>query len=234
VLAGDDLGTALVLLLIVSGCLWVAGVPMRMFGVAGAGAALGVALLTIGHGSRTTRIGAFLNSNECDKTTDCYQTMHGKWGLASGGWGGLGLGQSREKWAYLPEAHNDFIFSILGEELGLVGTLLVLALFGLLAFAMIRMIRRHPDPFVQIATGGILCWIVGQALINIAVVIGLAPVIGLPLPLVSAGGSALIMTMAALGVVIAFARSEPGAQEALRARAGVVRRSLAVVGRARG
>jgi cell division protein FtsW len=234
VLAGQDLGTALVLLLVVSGAMFVAGVPLRMFGVAASAAAVGVAFLTLGHSSRMNRIGSFLNSGECDQTTACYQTMHGRWGLASGGWGGLGLGQSREKWSYLPEAHNDFIFSILGEELGLVGTLLVLALFGLLAFAMIRVIRRHPDPFVQIATAGILAWIVGQALINIAVVIGLAPVIGLPLPLVSAGGSALIMTMAALGIVIAFARSEPGAQQALRARAGVVRRSLAVVGRARG
>ena len=99
---------------------------------------------------------------------------------------------------------------------------------------MIRVIRRHPDPFVQITTGAILCWIIGQALVNIAVVIGLAPVIGVPLPLVSAGGSALIMTMAALGVLISFARSEPGAAEALAARPGVVRRSLAVIGRSRG
>ena len=166
--------------------------------------------------------------------SSCYQTLHGGYGLASGGWGGLGLGESREKWSYLPAAHNDFIFAILGEELGLIGTLLVLALFGLLAFAMIRIIRRHPDPFVQITTGAILCWIIGQALVNIAVVIGLAPVIGVPLPLVSAGGSALVMTMAALGVLIAFARSEPGAAEALAARPSVVRRSLAVVGRSRG
>ncbi|MDM7856193.1 putative lipid II flippase FtsW [Cellulomonas alba] len=234
VLAGHDLGTALVLLLLVSGAMFVAGVPLRMFAVAAPVAAAAVAVLTLGHSSRMGRITAFFNSAECAKESACYQTMHGTWGLASGGWGGLGLGQSREKWAYLPEAHNDFIFSIIGEELGLVGTVLVLALFGLLAFAMIRVIRRHPDPFVQITTGAILLWIIGQALVNIAVVIGLAPVIGLPLPLVSAGGSALIMTMAALGVVIAFARSEPGAAEALSARAGVVRRSLAVIGRARG
>jgi cell division protein FtsW len=234
VLAGHDLGTALVLLMILAGAMFVAGVPLRIFGVAAVAAAGLVAVLTIGHPNRMSRIGAFLNQSECDKASDCYQTLHGTYGLASGGWGGLGLGQSREKWAYLPEAHNDFIFSIIGEELGLVGTLLVLVLFGLLAFAMIRVVRRHPDPFVQITTGAILCWIIGQALVNIAVVIGLAPVIGLPLPLVSAGGSALIMTMAALGVVIAFARSEPGAAEALSARAGVVRRSLAVIGRARG
>ena len=233
VLAGRDLGTALVLIMLVAGALFVAGVPMRMFGLAALiGAGLTFAL-TVTSDNRTARITSWL-SDDCDATSSCYQTLHGGWGLASGGWGGLGLGESREKWSYLPAAHNDFIFAILGEELGLIGTLLVLSLFGLLAFAMIRVIRRHPDPFVQITTGAMLCWIIGQALVNIAVVIGLAPVIGIPLPLVSAGGSALIMTMAALGVLIAFARSEPGAAEALAARPGVVRRSLAVIGRSRG
>lgn len=233
VLVGHDLGTALVLLLLVSGAMFVGGVPLRIFAVAavlGAGVA---AVLTIASPNRTARITSWLSS-DCDASSACYQTLHGGWGLASGGWGGLGLGESREKWSYLPAAHNDFIFAIIGEELGLIGTLLVLGLFGLMALAMVRVIRRHPDPFVRVTTGAILCWIIGQALVNVAVVIGLAPVIGLPLPLVSAGGSALIMTMAALGVVISFARSEPGAAEALAARAGVVRRSLAVVGRARG
>lgn len=233
VLAGHDLGTALVLILLVAGALFVAGVPMRMFGLAAVLAGGLTALLTVTSKNRTDRIMSWL-SDECDAASSCYQTLHGGWGLASGGWGGLGLGESREKWSYLPAAHNDFIFAILGEELGLIGTLLVLGLFGLLAFAMIRVIRRHPDPFVQITTGAILCWIIGQALVNVAVVIGLAPVIGVPLPLVSAGGSALIMTMAALGVLIAFARSEPGAAEALAARPSVVRRSLAVIGRSRG
>lgn len=233
VLAGHDLGTALVLIMLVAGALFVAGVPMRMFGVAAVLGAGLTALLTVTSQNRTDRIMSWL-SDDCDAASSCYQTLHGGWGLASGGWGGLGLGESREKWSYLPAAHNDFIFAILGEELGLIGTLLVLGLFGLLAFAMIRVIRRHTDPFVQITTGAILCWIIGQALVNVAVVIGLAPVIGIPLPLVSAGGSALIMTMAALGVLISFARSEPGAAEALTARPGVVRRSLAVIGRSRG
>jgi len=230
VLLGHDLGTALVLLVLVAGAMFVAGVPLRMFAVAGVLAAGAVAVLVVFSDNRMGRISSWLGGDECSASAACYQTLHGSWGLASGGIGGLGLGQSREKWSYLPAAHNDFIFAILGEELGLVGTLVVLALFGLLAFAMIRVISRHPDPFVKIATGGLLAWIVGQALVNIAVVIGLAPVIGVPLPLVSAGGSALIMTMAALGVVIAFARDEPGAAEALDARSGVVRRSLAVVG----
>ncbi|WP_136520771.1 MULTISPECIES: putative lipid II flippase FtsW [Cellulomonas] len=233
VLLGHDLGTALVLVLLVAGAMFVAGVPLRIFAVAGAVAAVGVAVLAIGSENRVNRIMSWLSAT-CDVTNECYQTLHGGWGLATGGIGGLGLGESREKWSYLPAAHNDFIFAILGEELGLVGTLLVLGLFALLAFAMVRVISRHPDPFVKITTAGICAWVVGQAAINIAVVIGLAPVIGVPLPLVSAGGSALIVTMAALGVLISFARSEPGAAEALAARPSVVRRSLAVIGRTRG
>ena len=233
VLMGQDLGTALVLLLLLFGALWIAGVPRRYFVVLiAAGVTAVIPLVALGH-NRVGRIRSWL-SGICDVQNECYQTLHGGWGLATGGWGGLGLGESREKWSYLPAAHNDFIFAILGEELGLIGTLLVLVLFALLAFAMVRVIRRHADPMARITTGAILCWIVGQAMINIAVVIGLLPVIGVPLPLVSAGGSALIMTMTAIGVVLAFARSEPGAAEALAARPSVVRRSLAVLGRARG
>lgn len=234
VLAGHDLGTALVLLMLVAGALFVGGVPLRMFGLAAVAGAGVATVLTVTSQNRTDRIMSWLSTEGCDTSSACYQTLHGGWGLASGGWGGLGLGESREKWSYLPAAHNDFIFAIIGEELGLIGTMLVLGLFGLMALAMVRIIRRHPDPFVQVTTGAVLCWIIGQAFVNVAVVIGLAPVIGLPLPLVSAGGSALIMTMAALGVVISFARSEPGAAEALAARPSVVRRSLAVIGRSRG
>ena len=233
VLLGHDLGTAMVLVVLVAGAMFVAGVPLRIFAVAGAVAAAGVAFLAIDSENRMSRITSWLSA-ECDVTNECYQTLHAGWGLGTGGWTGVGLGQSAEKWSYLPAAHNDFIYAILGEELGLVGTQLVLALFGLLAFAMIRIMRRHPDPFVKIATAAVFAWVIGQALINIGVVIGLLPVIGVPLPLVSAGGSALIMTMAAVGMLLAFARTEPGAAEALSARTSVVRRSLAVIGRTRG
>ncbi|MBO0921284.1 putative lipid II flippase FtsW [Cellulomonas sp. zg-ZUI222] len=233
VLLGHDLGTAMVMVLLVAGAMFVAGVPLRIFGFAALLAAGGVAALTLGSRNRVNRIMSWL-SDECDKTNECYQSLHAGYGLATGGVSGVGLGQSAEKWSYLPAAHNDFIYAILGEELGLVGTLLVLGLFALLAFAMVRIMRRHPDPFVKITTAAVFAWVVGQAAVNIAVVIGLAPVIGVPLPLVSAGGSALIMTMAALGLVLSFARTEPGAAEALAARASVVRRSLAVIGRTRG
>ena len=230
VLLGQDLGTAMIMILLVAGAMFVAGVPMRIFGVTAVMAGGVVAALVYLGNNRVGRILSWL-STECDLQAACYQPKHGMWALGSGGVFGMGLGASREKWHYLPAAHNDFIFAIIGEELGLVGTLLVLGLFGLLAAAFLRLIARHPDPFVKITTAGIGAWILGQALINIAVVIGLAPVVGIPLPLVSAGGSALIVTMAAMGVIIAFARSEPGAAEALAARPGVLRRSLAVLGR---
>ncbi|MEE6274058.1 putative lipid II flippase FtsW [Georgenia wangjunii] len=229
VLGGKDLGTALVVAAVVAGAMFVAGVPMRWFAAAGAVAAGGVAFLVVASANRMQRIMAVFGG-DCDETVACYQTLHGLYGLGTGGISGVGLGASREKWSYLPEAHNDFIFAILGEELGLLGTLLVLGLFAALAVGLHRIIRRHPDPFVKIATGGIATWILTQAVINIGVVIGLLPVIGVPLPLVSAGGSALIATLLAMGVVLAFARSEPGAGDALRARRGTVRRSLAVVG----
>ncbi|MEP7764895.1 putative lipid II flippase FtsW [Sanguibacter sp. 25GB23B1] len=230
VLAGKDLGTAMVLMLILVGALFVAGMPLRMFSVFGVGIVAVVVALVLDSGNRMARISASF-SGTCDEAGACYQVLRGLSGLGTGGLTGVGLGASFEKWSYLPEAHNDFIFAVLGEELGLLGTLLVLVLFALLGVAMVRIIRRHPDPMVKITTAAIACWIVGQALINIGVVIGLVPVIGVPLPLVSAGGSALVATMLALGIVISFARDEPGAREALAARPSVVRRSVAVVGR---
>lgn len=234
VLLGHDLGTGIILLILVGGALFVAGVPLRMFAVALAVAVVGVLYLALlgGNDTRVQRINAFFDP-DCDQLNACYQTTRGLIGLASGGLTGIGLGESREKWFYLPMAYNDYIFAIIGEELGLLGALLVLALFGVLAVALTRVVRRHPDPFVQVATGAIAAWILGQAVVNIAVVVGLLPVIGVPLPLISQGGSALVTTMTALGVVLSFARSEPGAAQALSARAGVVRRSLAVIGRRR-
>lgn len=231
ILAGHDLGTAIIVMMIVAAALWVAGVPLRSFLVGGTLLVGAVFVATKGQesGNRMGRIEAWLSA-ECDGQAACYQTKHGLWALGSGGWGGVGLGASAQKWLYLPEAHNDFIYAILGEELGLLGTLLLLVLFGVLAIAMTRIVIRHPDPFVKITTAGIAAWIVGQALVNIGVVIGLLPVIGVPLPLVSAGGSALIMTMAAIGVLISFARDEPGAREALAARPGLVRKSVAIIG----
>jgi cell division protein FtsW len=231
VLYGRDLGSVLIMIALVAGALYVAGVPMWMFSIAGGAAAVGVAFLTVTSENRMARLLAFLRIGEVDTQAEGFQTLHGLWGLGTGGISGVGLGASREKWLYLPEAHNDFIFAIIGEELGLLGTLLVLVLFAALAVGLTRVIARHPDPFVKIATGAAAAWILTQSLVNIGVVIGVLPVIGVPLPLLSAGGSALITTMAVLGMVLAFARDEPGAADALTARRGAVRRSLAVVAR---
>src|SRR4029079_16915476 len=123
-----------------------------------------------------------------------------------------------QKWGNLPEAHTDFIFAVLGEELGLVGTLLVIGLFLTIAYAAVRVARRTEDPFVRYMTFGILVWVVGQMMINVGMVLALLPVIGIPLPLVSYGGSALLPSLVALGLLIGFARREPEAARALAQR----------------
>jgi len=227
VLAGGDLGTGLVLLAIMGGMLFVAGVPARMFLLAGVVSAVLAATMALTSANRMGRIQTWLGG--CTDPNKCFQTIHGQYALADGGWWGVGLGASREKWSWLPAAHNDFIFAIIGEELGLPGTLVTIALFGLLAFACYRLVVRCDDFFVRIATAGVMVWILTQAVINMGGVIGLLPVIGLPLPLVSSGGSALMATLFALGMLLSFARNEPGCREALAARPGVVRRSLAVM-----
>jgi cell division protein FtsW len=233
VLAGRDMGTAIVLVLIVVAAYWIAGLPIRFFTMAGMAGVVAVLVLISQADSRSSRISAWLNPETCDIKGDCQQTVHGIWALASGGLWGLGPGMSREKWGGLPVPDSDFIFAIIGEEFGLMGTLLVLFAFGMMIVAINRIVHRARDPFVQIAGGAIGVWIIGQACINIAVVIGLLPVTGLPLPLVSSGGSSLIASMAAIGVLMSFARAEPGAPEAFAARPSVVRRSLTVMSRGR-
>ncbi len=235
VLAGHDLGTALIIIVLGVGAFWVAGASAKLLTIGSSLAGVIVVYFFIFQQAGGDRLGRiFATWGTChDPQGECYQSIHGLYALGSGGLFGLGLGASREKWRYLPEAHNDFIFAVIGEELGLLGTLMVLGLFVALGIAMSRVVRRHPDPFVKVTTAAVACWVVGQAFVNIGVVIGVLPVIGVPLPLVSAGGSALVTTMAALGMVISFARSEPGAAEALAARGSVVRRTVTILGRAR-
>ena len=127
----------------------------------------------------------------------------------------MGLGQSKAKWSWLPAADNDYIFAIIGEELGLIGGLVVIVMFVLMAVAFTRIIRAAREPLVRIITGGIMVWIVGQAFINIGVVIGVLPVLGVPLPLLSSGNSALIMTLLAIGVVLSFTKDEPPVKKQL-------------------
>lgn len=236
VLHTKDLGTALIFFILIAAALWVAGVPAMMLSLAGMAAVAVVSAFVVTSGNRMNRIGHFLGFGEDDPQGLGLQPLRALQGLGTGGWSGVGLGASRAKWLYLPEAHNDYIFAIIGEELGLLGTLVVLALFLALAVGMTRVVKRHPDPFVKISTGAIGAWILGQAVINIGVTIKLLPVVGVPLPLISAGGSSLVTTLVALAFVIAFARSEPGCAEALAARKFNFRRSLAVLapGRTRG
>ncbi|WP_084075865.1 FtsW/RodA/SpoVE family cell cycle protein [Demequina sp. NBRC 110052] len=232
VLSGKDMGTAMVLMAITAAAYWVAGLPARFFGLGAVAGGILVTFLVFAADSRTKRILDWA-STECDANDACYQQTHGTWALASGGLWGLGPGMSREKWGYLPAADNDFIFAIIGEEYGLIGALLVIVAFVMIIVAVMRLVHRHRDPFVQITAGAIGVWIVGQAFVNIAVVLELLPVLGVPLPLLSSGGSSMIASLAAIGVLMAFARREPGAQEAFAARPSVIRRSIAVVSRSR-
>ncbi len=217
VMVGKDLGTAMVLLAILLALLYFAGAPMRVFvGIFLLGSGL-AGYLAVSHSNRLKRLESWWHPGD-DTLSAGWQALHGKYALAAGGWWGRGLGASREKWGSLPEAHNDFIFAIIGEELGLVGTVTVLGLFGLLLYAALRLALRTRDPFVRLASAGVAGWLGLQALVNVGAVLGVLPVIGLPLPLISYGGSALLPTMIALGMLLSFARREPGAAEALQAR----------------
>ncbi len=212
VLLGNDLGTAAIMLSLLLGALFYAGVRLRIIASAIiAIGAIGYAFASTSD-SRTDRINAWLQgcSNESDFAKDCWQTVHGWWAMASGGIFGSGLGASRAKWNWLPEADNDFIFAIIGDELGLIGAIVVLALLVVLAVAFVRIIRACRDQYAKLVTSGVMIWIIGQAFVNIAVVLGMLPVLGVPLPLISAGGSALICSLVAIGVVLSFARHADG------------------------
>ncbi|MER6265731.1 putative lipid II flippase FtsW [Streptomyces sp900105755] len=218
IMLGGDMGTAIILTAILFGVLWLAGAPTRLFaGVLSIAGVLGVILIKTSP-NRMARLACIGATEPRSGVADCWQAVHGIYALASGGLFGSGLGASVEKWGQLPEAHTDFIFAVTGEELGLAGTLSVLALFAALGYAGIRVAGRTEDPFVRYAAGGVTTWITAQAVINIGAVLGLLPIAGVPLPLFSYGGSALLPTMFAIGLLIAFARDEPAARAALAMR----------------
>ena len=217
VVLGHDLGTALVLFAILLGLLWVVGAPARFFGLCISVVSVVVIFLASTSPERLARITNFADPFKDFHDTG-WQPAHGLYALSTGGWLGQGIGASQQKWGDLPEAHTDFIFAVLGEELGLVGTLLVIGLFLTIAYAAIRVARETSDTFVRYATFGIVVWLIGQMMINIGMVLALLPVIGIPLPLVSYGGSSLMPTLVALGLVIGFARREPAAALALAQR----------------
>jgi len=218
VMAEDDLGTTSLLLVIFLALLWFIGTPGRVF--AGLLILMGLVLLLlmVTQSYRVKRLTGFWDSANTDPTGTNMQAIQGRYALGSGGIFGVGLGASREKWGWLPESSTDFIFAVIGEELGLVGTFCVTALYGGLAFAGLRVARRAPDTFSRLLSAVITVWIVGQAVVNIGAVIGVFPITGVPLPLVSQGLSSVLVTMVGLGMLMSFARREPGASHALAAR----------------
>nr|WP_240487369.1 putative lipid II flippase FtsW [Actinomadura flavalba] len=234
VMLGDDLGTTLVLLTIFLTLLWVVGAPARLFaGVLGIVGLL-VSILIVVAPYRMERVTGFLDTSEQHAQGINYQTTQGLYALASGGWFGTGLGEGRAQWGFLPHPETDFIFAIVGEQLGLVGTLVVLGLFGLLAYAGLRVARRVKDPFTRLVAAAGTAWLLVQAIVNIGAVIRVVPVTGIPLPLVSYGGSSLIPTLFTLGMLLSFAKREPGARQALAARGpGPASRALSWLGLAR-
>ncbi len=221
VMGGDDLGTTSILLLVFLALLWIAGTPGRVFAALLILMGLVLVLLMIAETYRSQRLFMFLSNSPANlnPTGPNQQSIQGKYALGSGGIFGVGLGASREKWGWEPESTTDFIFAIFGEEFGLVGTLCVTALYGGLAFAGLRVARRAPDTFSRLLCAAITTWIVGQAVVNIGAVIGVFPITGVPLPLVSQGLSSVLVTMIGLGMLMSFARREPGASQALAARA---------------
>jgi len=217
VVLGNDVGTALVLFALLLGSLWVVGAPRRFFTIMFTVVAVGLVLLVSTDAERLGRVTNFVDPFK-DYDGKGWQPVHGLYALSTGGLFGQGIGASQQKWGDLPEAHTDFIFAVLGEELGLAGTLLVIALFLTIAFAALRVARRTADPFVRYASFGIVVWLVGQMIINVGMVLALLPVIGIPLPLISYGGSALLPSLVALGLLVGFARREPEAARALAQR----------------
>lgn len=210
-----DLGTLVTLAIVLAAVMWFAGAPLWLFigsSLLGIG---GLGYIAVSAPYRLNRVLALLDPSKYP--TQSWQLTQGLYGMGRGGLLGVGLGQSLAKWQWLPYADSDFIFAIIGEELGLVGAGLVVLLFGLLAYTGLRISRRNVDPFAKIASGAITVWLVGQAAINIGYVVGVLPTTGLTLPLISSGGSSLIVTMTAFGLLANFARREPAAATALHA-----------------
>jgi len=216
VMLEPDLGTTLCMVIVVFSLLLFVGAPVRLFVGLCAGMLAMVGLLIAVEPYRMARITSFLNPFK-DPMGSGYQAVQGLYSLASGGWWGVGLGGSSGKWN-VPNAYTDYIFAIIGEELGLIGAVLVLALFAVFGYAGIRIALRNVDPFVRLVAGAVTMWLVGQAAINMGYVVGLLPVTGVPLPLISFGGTSLVLTMFLVGMLASFARHEPAAARAIRRR----------------
>jgi cell division protein FtsW len=202
-----DMGTTLVTGAIVLSLLFVAGVPGVKMAKLMAYAIGGSLILGIVEPYRRDRFLGFLHPWN-DPMGIGYQTIQGRIALAEGRLAGVGLGASRAKWGFLPNAHTDFIFAIIGDEVGLVGTLAVVALFAAFTVFGVRAALRAPDRFGALLAAGITTWVAAQAFINIGAVIGILPITGVPLPFVSFGGSSLVLLMGVVGILLNIARQE--------------------------
>lgn len=208
VVLGKDVGTALVLLMIIASAMFLGGIRMKWLASFGAVGLVGLSVAVMGSSNRRQRVLAWLDTDCGPSDQLCYQASMGLHAFASGGWFGVGAGQSRMKWSYVPEAQNDFIFSILGEEFGLIGVLFVLVMFILLALAMYRIALRASDLYTKVLMGCLMSWVIGQTFVNLGTVTGVLPVIGVPLPFISSGGSAMLAIMLAMGFVLSSARAQ--------------------------
>jgi cell division protein FtsW len=216
IVAQPDLGQTVSLGIILLALLWFGGLPLKVFVSSLLATIAAAAILAVSEGYRSARVSSWLDPN-ADLQGAGYQARQAKFALANGGVFGDGLGQGAAKWNYLPNAHNDFIFAIIGEELGFIGAFGLLCLFGLFAYTGLRIARRSTDPFLRLLTATTTAWVIGQVFINVGYVIGLLPVTGIQLPLISAGGTSTATTLFMIGLMANAARHEPDAVAALQA-----------------
>jgi len=219
IVAQPDLGQTVSMGIILLALLWFAGLPLKVFVSSLLATIAAAAVLAVTEGYRSARVRSWLDPS-ADVQGAGYQARQAKFALANGGVFGDGLGQGTAKWNYLPNAHNDFIFAIIGEELGFIGAFGLLCLFGLFAYTGLRIARRSTDPFLRLLSATTTAWVIGQVFINVGYVIGLLPVTGIQLPLISAGGTSTATTLFMIGLMANAARHEPEAVAALRAGRG--------------
>ena len=205
IMAQPDMGTTMLICSIGFGLLFLAGAPLRYLGVMGVLGGSIAAFGALAEPYRRARVLSFLNP-WADPLNTGYQSIQSLIAMGSGGFFGVGIGASRQKWLYVPNAHTDFIYAILGEEVGLLGTLMVLGMFAFLAYLGIRIARAAPDRFGMFIAAGVTLWITVQALVNIGAVTSTLPITGVPLPLVSFGGSSLVVTLIGMGILTNIAR----------------------------
>lgn len=217
VLGGKDLGTGMVMFGLSFVMMILAGMPTRLIWTVLVPVVLLVGFLA-SSGSRKARIIAWLNPNAPDPTDVGWQAKHGIWALAAGGFGGTGLGDSKMKWSWVPMIDNDYIFSVVGEELGLLGAATLIALYVALAFALIRILNKTDRLYERFLMYGILSWITIQSFINIGVVLNFLPVLGVPLPLISSGGTSLVATLLTLGIALGIERRNSSSPRVARPR----------------